>query len=281
MSRRVVVSGAIGLGMGWASRPSLAGQMSASMPGIAVSEGGFRYIADPGSPFSSGVAALAGHLLVRARLREPLAFEQGLDLVARHLAGAGRQLSALAGLELRSPSVKTRPAFQDFNARYVAALRKSGFVTGPVVPVARSNMAPLYDPPQTDIVSAFTYAAPADAHHAAGLTDFLLSGRPEYDGNHVVAPGDVSPAGMSMKARFVVAQLRRSVTALGGRWSDLTGVQIYMTEPLTLVMDVMRDAGLTGLGLTFFPGATPVTGFDGVRYAFEADVRAISLEQVI
>lgn len=276
VNRRLILSGAMAFGTGLVLRPVLADQVVPSMTNLGLSDGGFRYISEPGSPFSGGVAAVSGHTLIRVRLREPLPFEQGLDFVARHLAGADRQPSALAGLELRAPSVMSRPDFVAFNKRYVAALRSRGFVMGQVVPVARSNMVPVYDPPKTDVLSAFTYAAPSDVGAA-----FLLSGRPEYDGNHVIAPGDVSPGGMSRKASFVMEQLRQGVATLGGSWSNLTGVQIYMTEPLPSVMDVMRAAGLTNIGLSYFPGSTPIVGFDDVRYEFEADVRAIGLERVI
>jgi hypothetical protein len=281
VSRRLVVAGAMAFGAGLTSRPSLADQISTRAPRTAVSEGGFRYLAEAGSPFSGGVAALAGRTLVRVRLREPAPLEQGLDLVTHHLAGAGRPSSALAGLELRAPSVMSRPEFFQFNKRHVEALRARGFVTGEVVPVARSNMVPLYDPPKTNVLFAFTYVVPSDARAAAGGVDFLLSGRPEQDGSHVIAPNDVSPAGMSRKASFVFEQLRQGVTSLSGRWSDITGVQIYMPKPLPLVMDVIRGTGLTGLGLSYFPGSTPVIGFDGVPYEFEVDVRAVGLERVI
>ncbi len=175
----------------------------------------------------------------------------------------------------------SRPDFGSFNKRYLAALRARGFVTGQFTPVARSNMVPLYDPPETDVLSAFTYAAPSDAGDAASAAAFLLSGRPEYDGSHVIAPGDVSPSGMRRKASFVMEKLRQGVTTLRGNWSHLTGVQIYMTEPLPSVMDVMRASGLSNIGLSYFQGSTPVIGFDGVRYEFEADVRAIGSERVI
>jgi len=281
VNRRLVVSGAIALWTGLASRPALADQTLSSMTTVALSEGGFSYIPDPGSPFSGGVAALSGNTLVRVRLREPLPFEHGLDLVARHLAGANRPPAALAGLELRAPAVRSRPEFVTFNRRYWAALRTRGFVTDQIVPVARSNMVPLYDPPATDVLSAFTYAAPGDAGEAASDAAFLLSGRPEYDGSRVIAPGDVTPGGMSRKASFVIERLRQGVATLRGNWSNLTGVQIYMTEPLPSVLEVLRVAGLTNVGLSYFQGTTPVMGFDGVRYEFEADVRAIRLERVI
>jgi hypothetical protein len=281
VDRRLVVTGALALAAGLAARHVLADQKPPSMPKPAVSEGGFRFIPADGSPFSAGVASMPTHTLIRVRLRAPLPFEQGLDLVVRHLAGAKMRPSALAGLELRAPAVMSRPDFATFNTRYVAALRAKGFVTGQIVPVARSNMVPLYDPPKTDVLSAFTYAVPNDPGQGAGGAAFLLSGRPEYDGSHVFAPGDSSPEGMSRKARFVIQKLRQGVASLGARWSDLTGVQLYMTEPLSSVMGVLREAGLTDIGLSYFQGATPVLGFDGVSYAFEADLRAIGLERVI
>lgn len=281
INRRQFVSNAMVLGAGFASWPALAEQLSGSTTTTAVSEGGFRYISDPGAPFSGGVASLTGHTLVRVRLHQPLPLNKGLDFVARYLDSAGRQPSALAGLELRAPSVMSRPTFLAFNQRYVAALRTRKFVTGPNVPVARSNMAPLYDPPTTDVVSAFTYAAPSNANDPSSGENFLLSGRPEYDGTVVIAPGDVSLEGMNRKAKFVMEQLRKDVAILGGSWSDVTGVQIYMTQPLPLVMDAVRAANILEAGLSFFPGSTPVIGFDGVRYEFEADVRAIHLERVV
>ncbi len=175
----------------------------------------------------------------------------------------------------------SRPEFVTFNRSYVTALRARGFMPGQTVPVARTNIVPLYNPPETDVLSAFTYAAPIDAGEAAGITAFLLSGRPEYDARHVVAPGDVSPGGMSRKALFVMERLRESVATLGARWSDLTGVQIYMTQPLSSVMDAMRQAGLSNARLSYFQASTPVIGFDGVKYEFEADLRAIGVERVI
>lgn len=281
MNRRFLISGAIALGAELAAWSSEATPVLTPEPSTAVSDGGFRYIAERGRPFSSGVAALEGRVLIRVRFREPLPLEQGLDHVAQYLAAENRRPSALAGLELRAPRVMSRPEFGAFNGRYLAALHARGFLSSDVVPIARSNVALLFDPPKTDVLVAFTYAAPSDARAAAGGVDFLLSGRPEYDKSHVVAPGDISPTGMSRKASFVVGQLKQSVAALGGRWSDLTGAQIYMTEPLPLVMEVMRDAGLTSVGLSLFPGSAPVVGFDGVRYEFEADVRSIGLERVV
>jgi len=277
-TRRFFLASAVASGAGLYSRLLFA--MPVTKPSNEESPGGFRYLYEAGSPFSIGVSALAGNRLVRVRLQEPIPIETGLDLVACHLARLGRPLSALAGLELRAPSVMSRPQFSHFNENYLAALRARGFTADRTVPIARSNMVPQFDPPATHVLSAFTYAVPDESPQADG-PDFLMSGRPEFDENHVVAPGDVSTDGMRRKANFVLMQLRQGVADLGGRLSSITGIQIYMTQPLTSVMEVMRDAGLTRFGLTLISGSAPVIGFDGVPYEFEADLRCISFERVI
>lgn len=281
IGRRFVVSGAVASAAGLAMNPAYADRSATKPVDIAVSEGGFRYIADPTSPFSSGVAALPGNALIRVQLRKPLPLEQGLDLVTQYLTDAGRQPAALAGLELRSPSIMSRAEFNIFNQRYLSAVRSRSFFAGQTVPIARSNIVPLYDPPGTHIVRAFTYAAPRNARDAAGDAAFLLSGRPEQAGKHVMAPGDVSPGGMRQKASFVIDQLRQAVATLGGSWADLTGMQIYMTQPVSSIVEVLREAGLSNLGPQFFVASPPVIGIDGFSYEFEADMRAIGSERVI
>jgi hypothetical protein len=246
----------------------------------AVSEGGFTYLVAPGSPFSAGVSAIDGYEFNRVRFREPMQLEQGLDLVANYLATAGRPPAALAGLELRAPKMMTRPEFGAFNSRYLTSLRARGFVQDENVAVARSNMVPAYEPPPTDVLVAFTFSAPSKTSKSFG-PDFLMSGRPEFANNpdRVIAPGDISAAGMALKAGFVLTQLRQSVADLDGHWSDISAVQIYLTQPVELVMPALKAAGLSGKGVTLLPGDTPVIGFQQTRYEFEADLRCTSIER--
>jgi hypothetical protein len=86
---------------------------------------------------------------------------------------------------------------------------------------------------------------------------------------------------MDQKARFVWDALRQTVADLGGRWKDISGTQIYMTEPLETILPATRAAGVLSTGVTLFPGETPVIGFGEASYMFEADVRAISREELI
>ena len=240
---------------------------------------GFAYLPGGPRPFSTGVIARPGFALVRVRPRAALPLAAGLDLVASHLAARGLQPLALAALELRAPAALAPAAFASFNRDYAALLRERGFLAADAFPIARSNMAPLFDPPAQATLHAFTYAAPDAGGPAHGEgADFLVSGKPELreDPPGIVAAGDVSPAGMAAKAGFVIAALRAAADALGGDWRLLTGAQAYTTRPLEGALPVLRDVGLAALGVTLVPGYPPVTGLD-----FEIDVRAIRTELAV
>jgi hypothetical protein len=245
---------------------------------------GFRYIPAPGSPFSSGVVAMDGYTFSRFRFRSALPLADGLAAIARTMKTLGCPPSALAALELRAPQRMTRPGFVEFNQRYLTLLKQAGSPIGDTVSIARSDMVPRFDPPAVDSLVAFTVAVQQKSSAARnGGPDFLTSGKPEQasNPNRVIAAGDSSPAGMDVKARFVWDALRQTVTDLGGRWADISGTQIYMTEPLETILPAARAAGLLPSGLTLFPGETPVIGYGEAPYAFEADVRAISREEFL
>jgi len=247
------------------------------MPGIvAVPDGGFGYLPDGPFPFSVGVVALDGYALTRVRLRRQLPMTEGLAYAAAFLAARNRPPSSFAACELRSPAPLSFSDFGAFNERYASLLRAHQLGAEDAFPVARSNMAPLFNPPDTTRLFAFTYARPNETDSPTG--DFLISGKPETSDTppNIVAAGDVSPAGMAAKAHHVIAQLRRSVDDLGCRWADITGAQAYTVHPLEPVMDELRSSGLASVGLSLFPAYPPVVGLD-----FEIDVRSISLEQAV
>jgi len=244
---------------------------------------GFTFLPAPGAPFSGGAATQPGFGLTRVRLRVPLPLEQGLTFAARFITSAGRPAAALAGVELRSPERLSRVDFAAFNKRYADALDAAGFTTGDLHSAARSNMAPEYDPPATAVLVAFTFAAPVPDRGSQRRPDFVISGRPENDSSPagMVAAGDVSPAAMAQKARFVYGELRKSVAALGGTWSDITGVQLYMRQPVETVIEALRVNELLDVGPALFPGSPPVAGPGTANYEFESDVRSVGLERTV
>jgi hypothetical protein len=50
--------------------------------------------------------------------------------------------------------------------------------------------------------------------------------------DHIVAKGDVSAAGLLRKARWVLAEQERRLTALGFGWRDVTATQVYTVHDI-------------------------------------------------
>ncbi len=56
-------------------------------------------------------------------------------------------------------------------------------------------------------------------------------GKPNYR-DHIVRRGDVSPAGLAEKARWVIAEQQRRLTALGFGWGDVAATQVYTVHDI-------------------------------------------------
>lgn len=247
-----------------------------------------------GLPFSSGVVALAGFEIARARFARVLPMAEGFEAIAAHLRERHRPLSALCAAELRSPRPFTAAGFGEFNAGYVAVLRRWGLLRDELNPVARSNVCPVYDPPPEPGFHAFSYTVPIGSAHSGFLTtsdhaadapgprSFVLAGYAEWaegtpfpDG--IVAHGDTSPAGLTRKVGFVLDGLTRNTRVLGGTWASITAIQIYTAHDIgPLVQGEFAPRGLTRLGLDWHVCRPPIEGLE-----FEVDVRCVRRELVI
>src|SRR5215212_8777891 len=115
------------------------------------------------APFSSGVRAMMGYELVRATFQGPLPYRAGFAAAARHLEAVGMPRTALCAVEIRVPRPLTMDEFVTFNAEYIALLGEWGVLVDSLVPIARSNVAPLGSPPSEISLYGFSYAAPSDA----------------------------------------------------------------------------------------------------------------------
>src|SRR5690606_2659658 len=122
------------------------------------------------SAFSAGVIALPGFEIVRARFAHPLPLAEGFDAIAAHLRERHRPLTALCAAELRSPRPLSVGGFDDFNAAWVAVLRRWGLYRHDLNPVARCNACPVHDAPSEAGFHAFSYTMPTGAAHAGFLT---------------------------------------------------------------------------------------------------------------
>jgi hypothetical protein len=240
--------------------------------------GGYRYI--PGVfQYSAGVAPLDGFRIERVSFRRPVPLREGFDRIAAHLTAAGRPLAAFCACELRSPEPMSEEGFRAFNQLYVGVLADWGIVSEGRNPVARSNVCPAIAPPGAPSFHAFSYTVPDEG----AAPSFIIAGSgevPEGRDNyrdHVVRPGDTSPAGLRAKADFVLAEMERRMAAIGFGWSDTTATQVYTVHDLhPFLADEIVTRGAAALGLTWHWCRPPVAGLD-----YEMDCRAVPVERVL
>ena len=242
---------------------------------IDFTDGGFRF-ARGVFPYSAGVAALPGFALERARFRTPVPVKEGFARIAAHLKSRGRPLTAFAACELRSPAPFTEDGFASFNRLYVGTLTEWRLFRDGVNPVARSNVCPELLKPAEPSFYAFTYTiAAGDAPPG-----FVVAGSgecPEGKSNyrdHIVAKGDVSPAGLKTKARCVLGEMERRLAALGHSWAAVSETQVYTVHDLHpfLGPEIVARGAAAG-GLTWHFARPPVVDLD-----YEMDCRGVARE---
>ncbi len=235
-----------------------------------------------GFPYSAGVIARAGAHLERVRLKTPLPVAAGFEAIAAHLRSRGLPLTALCAAELRSPQPFTFAGFHDFNIGYVEVLKSWGLVRDGLNPVARSNVCPVFDAPREPVFHAFSYSVPDAAAGDAQGRDYVVAGSGEWPEDQpfpagIVARGDLSPAGLAHKVRYVLDTMQARCAGLGGQWSRVTAAQVYTAEDFhALLGSHFAKAGLTPGGLTWQVCKPPILELD-----FEMDVRSLAIEQVL
>src|ERR1044071_5180397 len=240
--------------------------------------GGYRFV-EGVFQYSAGVAAEPGHRIVRVQFRRPVPLEGGFRRIEQIVAGAGRPLTAFCACELRSPAPFTEAGFAAFNKVYVSTLERWKIYDGKTNPVARSNVCPAIDPPGEPSFHAFSYTEAVDNAEPS----FVIAGSgeaPEGRGNyrdHIVRLGDVSPAGMLEKARFVLGEMERRMAALGFSWKDTTATQLYTVHDVhPFLADEIVRRGAARAGLTWHYNRPPVVDLE-----YEMDCRGIAEERVI
>lgn len=242
-------------------------------------QGDYRYV--PGVfQYSAGVAALPGHLIERVRFSNPVPLKAGFQRIAEILRQAGRPLTALCACELRSPEPFSEGGFKAFNEIYAGTLQEWGLFDEGDNPVARSNVCPEIDPPAEPSFHAFCFVRPATADTGAS---FVVAGSAEAPegkenyGDHAIAPGDTSPTGLRDKARWVLGEMERRMTALGANWHSTTGVNLYTVYDVhDFLADEIVRRGASRHGLSWHFNRPPVVGLD-----YEMDCRGVAVERVV
>jgi hypothetical protein len=225
-------------------------------------EGGYRFIAAPGRPFSGGVVADPGLDLVHATFQRPLPLAEGLEAAKRHVAQASRPVQAIAGFELRIPAPFNPDGFEVFNRAYVESLTRMGLVVDGLMPAARTNVA------VGGVSEPKLYAVTYTVRGERGGPAFLMSGVPEEE------PGDLQSMLDSM-----MRVLSSRMAELGVAWSGATAIQLYGVDVVQgLLADyVLKHLGPAAVhGIHWFPSLPPI---EGLR--LEIDVRSAGTELML
>jgi hypothetical protein len=245
---------------------------------IEAPNGGYRYM--PGVfQYSCGVGALPGFALVRVRFSSVVPLKEGFAKIAQIIKADGRPLTAFAACELRSPAPFTEQGFIDFNEVYIKTLEEWGIMKNRVNPIARSNVCPKLDPPSEPGFYAFSYtveAKDAPASFVVAGSGESVEGKANYL-DHIVRLGDISPSGMLEKAKFVLDEMERRMSAFSGDWSQTTGAQLYTVQNVfSLLESELGRRGVFRNGLTWHFNRPPVENLE-----YEMDCRRVHIERVI
>ncbi|MBR0966052.1 hypothetical protein JQ554_17330 [Bradyrhizobium diazoefficiens] len=245
---------------------------------VEAPNSGYRFM--PGvSQYSCGIAALPGFSIERVRFADPVPLKAGFARIADILKQAGRPLTAFGACELRSPAPFTEDGFKAFNEIYIKTLIDWGIMKDGVNPVARSNVCPEIDPPAEPGFHAFSFTVPvkdASPSFVVAGSGESAEGKANYR-DHTVRLGDTSPEGMLEKAKYVLGEMERRMSAFGGTWRDTTGVQVYTVHDIhPFLASELGRRGAARHGVTWHFNRPPVVGLD-----YEMDCRCVHTERVI
>lgn len=242
--------------------------------------GSYRYIPAV-FQYSGGVAAEPGYRLERVMFKNPVPLKEGFARISEIIRAAGRPLTSFAACELRSPEPFSEEGFRSFNEIYVGTLAEWG-IFDPATrtnPVARSNVCPEIEKPAGPSFHAFVFTVPdadaAPSFHVAGSGE-APEGKANYR-DHITRRGDLSPAGLTEKARFVLSEMERRMGLLGFTWAQSTAAQLYTVhDPHPFLASEIVRRGAARCGLTWHFARPPV-----VELEYEMDCRGIGVERAV
>ena len=237
-------------------------------------DGNYRFLPNGGkTPYSCGAIAARGYEIVHATLRQPLRWRDGFAFIAHHLASIDRPRAALCAIELRG----AKPYRPDqwlgpgtFNQEYIDLIASWGLFVGTENPVARTNVSPGVNAPSEQVLFAFSYTVPAGDD---APPTFVVAGSGEVPD---VRRGETSPDALREKTRDVMNTMRTRLSALGGRWEDVTAVDVYTVHDFTsfLIPEILEPIGsATRWGIHWYYSRPPIDDRE-----VEIDLRGVRQE---
>jgi len=215
--------------------------------------GNYRFL--PGiAPYSCGVVSSPGFEIVNVTFQLPVAFRTGFERIAKLLAEMGRSKTALCAISLRSPRPYSFQGFAEFNAQYTSVLESWGVFVNDVNPIARTNVAPVVNPPGEPVLYGFSYTKPCLDDESPTCIVAGAGELPEgiLSRDQIVALGDTTPRGLSIKAQFVMDLMESRLRGLGLTWPMVSRANVYTTHSITellpeVILSRMGTAAIHGV----------------------------------
>jgi hypothetical protein len=207
-----------------------------------------------------------------------VAYRTGFERVAQLLDEQGRPKTALCAISLRSSRPYSFQGFADFNAEYKSILEGWGVFVAGVNPIARTNVAPVIDPPREPVLYGFAFTKPCPSDRPP---TFVVAGAGELpegilSRDEIVALGDPSPLGLSIKARFVMDLMESRLRGLGLAWATVSCANVYTIHSITelLPAGILSRMGAAAIhGVHWYFSRPPIEEIE-----FEMDLRGTSTE---
>ena len=159
-------------------------------------------------------------------------------------------------------------------------LKQWGVYVDGLNPIARTNVAPVFDPPPTPSLYAFSYTQQTST---VARPTFVVAGAGElHDGilepGRILRAGDTTSEAMAEKASYVMKVMRERLEGLGVSWELVTVVDIYTAHPIHPLMETILLPGLGAAarhGVHLFHTRPPIVDIE-----FEMDVRGVCCEKL-
>ncbi len=232
-------------------------------------------------PYSSGVIADPGYEIVHVTLTQCIPWREGFTRIDAYLKGQGVPRTALCGIHLRCPTPFTMEGFVAFNRTYCEVLLEWGLYVDELNPLARTNVAPLMQPPQESMLYGFSYIRPSEK---ATRPTFIIAGAGELlegtlKSEGIVRREETHAEAMQEKAAYVMKVMEERLLGLGGRWDLVNRVDIYTVHSLsglveTSVLPKLGDA--QHHGLHWYQARPPILDIE-----YEMDMRSVAQELYI
>ena len=168
--------------------------------------------------------------------------------------------------------------FTAFNRQYRSLLEDWDMLVKGANPIARTNVAPVGDPPSESVVYGFSYTEPSDIERPT----FVVAGggelRGSLDTKNIVRVGETSEEAILEKARCVVEIMRERLANLGNN-DQLSQINVYTAHNLRTALGEEIIPGLPAaarLGVRWYYSRPPVRDIE-----FEMDMRGVVRDSVI